>query len=103
MPRDWRASALKPTRELREKEETRGDAANFEEVMLLRREVEDLKGRLERREAEAVRVGMEKESLKGKCKRRGDRVARGATRLGGCVALITRTSEGESNTFKRWD
>ena len=72
---DRHASALKPTREPKKGEE-RGNATRFEEVTRLRREVEDLSVRIERQDAEMAKLRREEDILKGKCKRREDRITR---------------------------
>ena len=75
------ASSVKPTRE-RRREGEGGGVARSEGVMLLRREVEDLRGRLERQGADVTRLKREKEYLRGKCKRREDVIAKMEREIG---------------------
>jgi septation ring formation regulator EzrA len=60
----------------RPEKDRRGDTARSGEVKRLRREIGDLKGWLDRQNADMVKLRGQNEKLKEKCKRRDDRIAR---------------------------
>ena len=75
VPQDRSASTPRLTRE-QKNEERGGDTANSDEVVRLRREVGYLSERLGKQEAEVVKLRREGEDLRGRCKRRDHRIAK---------------------------
>ena len=59
----------------RPEKDRRGDTARSEEVKRLRGEIGDLKGLLDRQNADMVKLRGQNEKLREKCKRRDDRIA----------------------------
>ena len=72
---DRYTSTLGPPRGLEEREERRGDTARAEEVGRLQRDVGELKGLVEKQNADIVRLRGAEKKLTEKYKRREDRVA----------------------------
>ena len=56
-------------------EERKGDTTRFGEVWRLRREIADLKGRVEKQKADISKLREKEEKLKGRVKRREDRIS----------------------------
>ena len=84
----------------KETEERRGDGARSEEEKRLRRDLEDLKRSFDKQRVDMEKLRRQEEKLRGKCKRREDRIAGLEHEIGNMRGSYQRVVEGHTQRIR---
>jgi hypothetical protein len=100
LSRTWGAPTCRPSERSENKTEERGDAVRSEEAERLRTEVEDLKRLVDKQAADAEKLKRQEEKLRGRYKRREDRVAGLEHEIGNMRGSYQRVVEGHTKQIR---